>query len=54
MQKLMVYSEAGGVTKTATAISLAMVSALSGHRTLLVDLDPRAASTKWLDRKSVV
>lgn len=49
MQKLMVYSEAGGVTKTATAISLAMVSALSGHRTLLVDLDPRAASTKWLD-----
>lgn len=48
MQKIMVYSEAGGVTKTATSISLAMVSALSGRRTLLVDLDPRAASTKWL------
>lgn len=48
MQKIMIYSEAGGVTKTATSISLAMVAAQAGRRTLLVDLDPRAASTKWL------
>lgn len=48
MQTIMSYSEAGGVTKTATSLSLAMVAALSGRRTLLVDLDPRAASTKWL------
>ncbi len=45
----MVYSEAGGVTKTTAAVSLAAVCASQGMRTILVDLDPRAASTKWLD-----
>jgi len=45
----MVYSEAGGVSKTTTAVSLAMTAALSGKRTVLIDLDPRAASTKWLN-----
>ena len=45
----MVYSEAGGVTKTTTAVSLAAVCASEGRRTVLIDLDPRAASTKWLD-----
>lgn len=49
MQSIMVYSESGGVSKTTTAVSLAMVSAQQGKRVLLVDLDPRAASTKWLD-----
>lgn len=44
----MVYSESGGVTKTTTAVSLAMVAAAEGRRVVLVDLDPRAASTKWL------
>lgn len=44
----MVYSESGGVTKTATAVSLATRAALRGIPTLLVDLDPRAASTKWI------
>jgi len=48
VQKLMVYSEAGGVTKTTTAVSLAMVAAIAGKRVLLIDLDPRAAATKWL------
>ncbi|MUN64659.1 AAA family ATPase [Kocuria sediminis] len=47
MQTLMVYSESGGVTKTTTAVSLAMVAAAEGHQVVLVDLDPRAASTKW-------
>ena len=47
MQTLMVYSESGGVTKTTTAVSLAMVAAAEGRRVVLVDLDPRAASTKW-------
>lgn len=44
----MVYSEAGGVTKTTTAVSLAMCAALGGRRTILIDLDPRAAATDWL------
>ena len=48
MQTLMVYSESGGVTKTTTAVSLAMVAATEGREVVLVDLDPRAASTKWL------
>jgi cellulose biosynthesis protein BcsQ len=48
MQTIMVYSEAGGVAKTTTAVSLAMSAAEAGRRTVLIDLDPRAASTKWL------
>ena len=44
-----VWSESGGVGKTTTAVSLAMLAAEAGHRALLVDLDPRAASTKWLE-----
>lgn len=47
MQSLMVYSESGGVSKTTTAVSLAMVAAEQGKRVLLIDLDPRAATTKW-------
>lgn len=42
-----VWSEAGGVGKTTTAVSLATLAAERGYRTLLVDLDPRAATTKW-------
>lgn len=44
----MVYSESGGATKTTTAVSLATTAALAGRRVLLIDLDPRAAATKWL------
>lgn len=44
----MVYSESGGVTKTTTAVSLAAIAASQGRRTVLIDLDPRAAATKWL------
>lgn len=43
----MVYSESGGVSKTTTAVSLAMVAAEAGQNVLLIDLDPRAATTKW-------
>lgn len=44
----MVYSEAGGVTKTTTAVSLAMTAALKGLDAVLIDLDPRAAATHWI------
>jgi len=49
MQRLMVYSESGGASKTTTAVGLAMAAATMGKRVTLIDLDPRAASTKWLD-----
>ncbi|MGP4991964.1 ParA family protein [Glutamicibacter ardleyensis] len=51
MQTIMVYSESGGVSKTTTAVSLAMVAAESGRNVLLIDLDPRAATTKWTNVK---
>ncbi|MBP2437888.1 ParA family protein [Microbacterium amylolyticum] len=66
MQTIMVYSEAGGVSKTTTAVSIAMVAAqgieadaknhlpaVAPRRVVLVDLDPRAASTKWLRAQPV-
>lgn len=48
MQTLAVYSEAGGVTKTMTSVSVAMSAAIDGLRVVLVDLDPRAATTQWI------
>jgi chromosome partitioning protein len=47
-QVIAVYSETGGATKTTTAVSLAVCSALLGCATDLIDLDPRGGSTKWL------
>lgn len=47
-QTITVWNEAGGVGKTTSAVSLAMIGALRGLNTILVDLDPRAASTKWI------
>lgn len=44
---ILVYSESGGVTKTTTAVSLAVTYARQGRRVGLVDFDPRHASTKW-------
>lgn len=49
MQTLMVYSESGGVSKTTTAVSVAMTAAQTGLKAVLIDLDPRAAATKWLN-----
>ncbi|MEV0589722.1 ParA family protein [Nonomuraea sp. NPDC050310] len=47
-QILAVYSESGGVTKTTSAVSLAMAGARDGRKVLLIDLDPRGAATKWV------
>jgi len=42
---LATYSIKGGVGKTTTAVNLAFLSAQSGARTLLWDLDPQGAAT---------
>lgn len=49
----MVFSESGGVSKTTTAVSLAMSAAIAGKRTTLIDLDPRGAATDWLNLEPV-
>lgn len=49
MQTIAVHSEAGGQGKTTTSVSLATLAAREGLNTLLIDLDPRAAATKWVD-----
>src|SRR5262245_24854509 len=41
----------GGVGKTSTAVNLATLSALDGHRTLLWDLDAQGAATYCLQLK---
>lgn len=48
VQTVMSYSESGGASKTTTAVSLAATAASMGRKVLLIDLDPRAAATKWL------
>jgi chromosome partitioning protein len=44
-QVLATYNIKGGVGKTSAAVNLAYLAARDGHRTLLWDLDPQAAST---------
>ena len=48
---LALYSIKGGVGKTASAVNLAAEAAADGHRVLLWDLDPQAATTFYLRAK---
>jgi len=49
-----VYNLKGGVGKTAASVNLAYLSALSGRRTLIWDLDPQGAATFYFRIKPKV
>lgn len=49
MRVIMMYSEAGGVSKSTSSVSVATICAREfGMDTVLIDLDPRGAATSWL------
>jgi chromosome partitioning protein len=47
MRTLAIYSNKGGVGKTAAAVNLSYLAALTGNTTLLWDLDPQSSATYY-------
>lgn len=47
MTIISVYNFKGGVGKTATSVNLAYLSAISGNKTLLCDMDPQGSSSYY-------
>ncbi len=52
MAIIAVYNIKGGVGKTATSVNLSYLSAVSGNRTLLCDLDPQGSASYYFRVKS--
>jgi chromosome partitioning protein len=52
MAIIAVYNIKGGVGKTATAVNLSYMSAATGNKTLLCDLDPQGSSSYYFRVKS--
>jgi cellulose biosynthesis protein BcsQ len=48
MTTLALFSNKGGVGKTASAVNLAYLAARSGRSTLICDLDPQGSTTFYL------
>ena len=48
METILFCSHKGGCGKTTSAINLATYLSLAGKKTLLIDLDPQAASTSGM------
>ncbi|MDX2447481.1 MAG: AAA family ATPase [Desulfobacterales bacterium] len=47
MRTLAIYSNKGGVGKTATAVNLSYLAAQAGVKTLICDLDPQSSATYY-------
>ena len=54
MKLLAIYNLKGGVGKTAASVNLAYLASAEGIKTLLVDMDPQAASSYYLSAESEV
>ena len=49
MKTVAVVNHKGGVGKTTTAVCLSGALVEQGRRVLLIDLDPQASASKWLE-----
>ena len=54
MKLIAVYNLKGGVGKTAASVNLAYLASAEGIKTLLIDMDPQAASSYYLSAESDV
>ncbi|WP_339138409.1 MAG: AAA family ATPase [Candidatus Electrothrix sp. GW3-4] len=52
MAIIAIYNIKGGVGKTATSVNLSYMSAVTGHTTLLCDLDPQGSSSYYFRVKA--